>query len=316
MKQKILSRLASITLATLVALGVVWVFPFQGNDTWFSFTSKAQLAGPTSLTTQSITINPQTPIGTVSNVIASPSIQGSTAYYYWFVSHVGGVVSPPSGPFVVSNGTATIGGINTVSLSWTPVSGATYDILRTTTSTTPIGTASIAVSTGVTGATFTDNVAVGSLTSYAVLTSLTQVPITLTNLNAGNLLDVISAPTNFGTGISATNILVAPVTATYSVTAQALVSAVGAGCGAGTNTATVGINWTSPGGTAQGLTFTATSISANGSLDTGDVGGQGQVVTALRARIGTPITYTVTSTLASAGCSPIPQYTVYAQVLY
>ena len=129
-----------------------------------------------------------------------------------------------------------------------------------------------------------------------------------------------SAGTNFGTNLTAVNIVASmPVTAAVQLVFQPLVSLVGVGCGAGTNSVNIAsVNWTAPGGTAESIgAFTAVSISANGTIDTGSTGGQAQVVTNIpAAKAGTAITYTTSSTLASAGCSTIPQYTVYAKAIF
>ena len=129
-----------------------------------------------------------------------------------------------------------------------------------------------------------------------------------------------SAGTNFGTNLTAVNIIASmPVTAAVQLVFQPVVSLVGVGCGAGTNSVNVSsVNWTAPGGTAESIgAFTAVSISANGTIDTGSTGGQAQVVTNIpAAKAGTAITYTTSSTLASAGCSTIPQYTVYAKAIF
>jgi hypothetical protein len=126
-----------------------------------------------------------------------------------------------------------------------------------------------------------------------------------------------SAATNFGTTLAAQTIVPSvTVSGPLLVTAEALVTLVGAGCSVASNTVTVNLSWTAPGGTVEGSSWSATSISGNGSLDTGETTGQGPVVTAIRAKAGTAITYTTTTTLGSTGCSPIPQYTVFAKAIY
>lgn len=139
---------------------------------------------PTQLQTQQLTLLPQNPVAPVTNVTATPSIQGSTSYFYWFVSYVGGVASAPAGPFLVNNAPATLGGINTVTLKWTPAPGATaYDVLRTTSSAVPSGACGCAIATAVALTTLTDNSATTS--AYTVNTPASQIPLVLTNLNSG-----------------------------------------------------------------------------------------------------------------------------------
>lgn len=145
---------------------------------------------PTQVQTQQLTLLPQNPVAPVTNVTATPSIQGSTSYFYWFVSYVGGVASAPAGPFLVNNAPATLGGINTVTLKWTPAPGATaYDVLRTTSSAVPSGACGCAIATSVALTTLTDNFAATS--AYTVNTPASQIPLVLTNVNSG-----VPAPTS------------------------------------------------------------------------------------------------------------------------
>jgi hypothetical protein len=121
-----------------------------------------------------------------------------------------------------------------------------------------------------------------------------------------------SAATNFGTAIGTAQTIVASAAAAvpYTISFYTWQSLAGASCGAGTNTATVTLAWTGPGGSSETLALTALSISANGALDSN----QTQTVT-ITPSVGTAITYTVASTLASTGCSPVPQYTVQARAI-
>jgi len=121
-----------------------------------------------------------------------------------------------------------------------------------------------------------------------------------------------SAATNFGTAIGATQTIVASAAGAvpYTISFYTWQSTAGTTCGAGTNTATVTLAWTGPGGNAQTLALTALSISANGAVDTNAT----QTVT-ITPSVGTAITYTVASTLASTGCTVVPQYTVQARAI-
>jgi hypothetical protein len=146
--------------------------------------ARAQNPPPTSsnLQAQSLTLLPQTPLATVTSAQTAPSVQGNTVYYYWFVSNAGGVVSPPAGPFPTPPAPATLGGINAVRVTWTPVLGVTgYDVLRTTTSVAPSGNCGCAVITNTAVTQLTDNTPTASLGAYTVLVSPSQIPAILTN---------------------------------------------------------------------------------------------------------------------------------------
>ena len=140
---------------------------------------------PTQLSTQKLTLLPQAPVPLVTTVRESPSIQGTATYYYWFVSKQSGIVSPPAGPFPVYNAPATLGGIYTITVNWTPAPGVTtYDVLRTATTAVPSGSCACAVITGTAGTALVDNSP--STVAYTVATSASQVPAVLTNVNTGN----------------------------------------------------------------------------------------------------------------------------------
>ena len=80
----------------------------------------------------------------------------------------------------------------------------------------------------------------------------------------------------------------------------------GTTCGAGSNTATPTVHWTGPGGTAETAAGTALTMSANGALDTN----QNDSVF-MAVQMGSAVTLTVASSLASSGCTIVPQYTVF-----
>jgi hypothetical protein len=142
------------------------------------------------ISTPSVTLTPQSQIPCVSNVTITPTFQGNNQFAYWFIVHLGGVVSIPCGPFVVYNAPSTIGTVGSIvyadNIVWTPVgTGATYDIIRALpTSGTPSGSSFFSVATGLTASIFLDNVAVAS--PYTVSTSASQIPITLTNVNSSS----------------------------------------------------------------------------------------------------------------------------------
>lgn len=126
-----------------------------------------------------------------------------------------------------------------------------------------------------------------------------------------------SAATNFGVALTAQTLVTAAqnqgsanFSNIYTVTFYNWQSLLGTTCGAGSNTATPTLAWTGPGANAQTLALTALTIANNGAVDTN----QQQTVTIATAP-GSPITYTVASSLASAGCTQVPQYTVQAHAL-
>jgi hypothetical protein len=136
--------------------------------------------------TQQLTLSAQNPVPPPTNVQISSSVAGSSTYYYWIVTHSGSEVSAPVGPFIAANAPATLGGIYSNSIVWMPaVSGATYDLLRTTTSATPTGACGCAVSSGITSSSFTDGLT--STTAYTVSTSADQVSLVCTNIGGCQL---------------------------------------------------------------------------------------------------------------------------------
>lgn len=127
----------------------------------------------------------------------------------------------------------------------------------------------------------------------------------------GNAL-ITTAATNFGTALTAQTIIASsPLTGSLTVNLNVIQSLLGASCGAGTNTATPTLNWTGPGGTAESAALSALSISANGALDSF----QNDTIT-IAVKAATAVTFTVASALGSAGCAPVPQYTVYAKAFF
>jgi hypothetical protein len=121
-----------------------------------------------------------------------------------------------------------------------------------------------------------------------------------------------SAGTAFGTAIGTPLTIVPAVQgsaatgAIVHVSVSAVVSAIGTSCGAGSNTATPTLAWKGPGGTSETLALSAVTASANGTLDT-----NANSSNDIAVQMGSAITLTTASTLASSGCSPAPQYTIY-----
>jgi len=124
-----------------------------------------------------------------------------------------------------------------------------------------------------------------------------------------NSSGITTASTNFGVNLTAQTVLASafyPATLTLRVSSRQVTA--GVGCGAGSNTALGTLSWTT-GGAAQTATINTLTISANGTVGTSIF----QLIP-IRADSGTAVTFTTTSTLASAGCSTTPQYAVDAML--
>lgn len=138
-------------------------------------------AQSSNVSTQQLTLTPQAPIS-VTGITASPSVQGSTVYFYWIVAHVGSEVSAPQGPALIANGPATLSTTVFNSIQWKQTFGATsYDVLRTSTSAIPSGACNCAAIVGSAQLSATDQS--NSLVTYTVSTSLDQIPAILTNIS-------------------------------------------------------------------------------------------------------------------------------------
>lgn len=131
----------------------------------------------------------------------------------------------------------------------------------------------------------------------------------------------VSAATNYGVALGAQTIVSSvPVTGMVNIDMNVVQSLAGVGCSSVTNSVTVTLSYTSPGGTARTSTLGgAQNMTGNGTADqpgTISFGGATNESSAIPAKAGTAITYTTASTLASTGCSTTPQYTVYAKAVY
>jgi hypothetical protein len=123
-----------------------------------------------------------------------------------------------------------------------------------------------------------------------------------------------SAATNFGTNLTAQTVI-SSVASTGMVTLslQPIQTLAGASCTAASNTVLATISWTAPGSTTPTLTTATVTITGNGALDSGATANNTDFT--FVAKSGTAVTYTTTSALASTGCAPVPQYTVYAKAI-
>jgi hypothetical protein len=94
---------------------------------------------------------------------------GPRALYYWVVTRNAAGNSGPAGPFVVQFGPNALSSTNSVTITWTPIRGATgYDVLRTSTPNPPSGACNCAVAAGVIVSSASDQS--DTLQSYTVTT--------------------------------------------------------------------------------------------------------------------------------------------------
>jgi hypothetical protein len=141
----------------------------------------------TPISTDSLTL---TPVGgaipQVTKVTLSPSTQGTSTWYYWFIVHLGGVTGAPSGPFSVTNAPTPASSINYINVTWNAVrTGATYDILRTSTSSAFTSCSACVLVQNWAGVnSINDNSTL--VTGYTIATSASQIPVTLTNLTSSS----------------------------------------------------------------------------------------------------------------------------------
>lgn len=95
---------------------------------------------------------PQSVTGISAQLLDNP---GSTTYCYWIVANFLIGSSSPSAPLCVTNGPSTL--VSGIRVNWNSVTGAlNYDVLRTSTPTTPSGACGCAVATANTTLTVTD----------------------------------------------------------------------------------------------------------------------------------------------------------------
>lgn len=123
------------------------------------------------------------PVPSVGASYSGPA--GLNTYYYWVVANYPIGKSGVAGPALLT-GVGTLSGGNTARVSWQAAQGASdYDVLRTTSPFFPNGTNSIAVATGVSATTTTDD---GSALSSYSLTSVSPAlgQVRINNRDAAN----------------------------------------------------------------------------------------------------------------------------------
>lgn len=82
---------------------------------------------------------------------------GATTYYYWIVTRYPIGFTVPTAPVIVARAASSLGGGNSVALSWTAMAGASsYDVLRTSTPAAP-SSCTCAVTLATTSTTLTDS---------------------------------------------------------------------------------------------------------------------------------------------------------------
>jgi hypothetical protein len=141
---------------------------------------------------------------------ATPSPTGSTSYWYWLVAEDrNGFRTLPSASRNVTNGPATLGGGNQITVNFANVAGAVkFYVLRTTSSTAPTGTSNVLAGTVAVTPGSADNAAL-SLVDTTAAASLTSFTAPTRNNTADLTVDGI-----IGGGGQTTAILAADATTT------------------------------------------------------------------------------------------------------
>ena len=147
---------------------------------------------------------------------------------------------------------------------------------------------------------------------------------TIDGTAAGHVVQQISAATNYGTALGSQTIIASmPVTGNVSLLLIPVQVTAGVGCSAATNSVTVNpVTWTGPGGTAESanpssnMGFTGNGAVDSGSSTFGSSAFTNNGIQAVVAKSGTAIAYSTTSTLASTGCTTVPQYVIYAKAFF
>lgn len=129
---------------------------------------KAQnISANTVTVTKNLTFQSTDAVPQITEFSGSPSVLGTTPYFYWFVSRTGSNFSPPAGPLLIY-GPSTLNAVQNIGLNWIPIGGTvtSYDVLRTTSSTAPTGACNCAVAIATALTTVTDTGA--ALQTYTV----------------------------------------------------------------------------------------------------------------------------------------------------
>ena len=112
---------------------------------------------------------------------------GATTYYYWIVARYPIGFTVPTAPVIVARAASSLGGGNSVALSWTALTGASsYDVLRTSTPVAP-SSCTCAVTLATTSTSVTDSGGALSAWPPAWLTAAgsAQMLIQINNRDAG-----------------------------------------------------------------------------------------------------------------------------------
>lgn len=156
------------------------------------------------------------------------------------------------------------------------------------------------------------------------LTSPTINTPTLDGTGAAHVASQVSAVTNFGTALGSQTIIASmPSTGSVSLLFLIVQVTAGVGCSAATNSVTVNpVTWTAPGGTVENINpssnmgFNGNGVVDSGSSTFGSSAFTNNGIQGIVAKSGTSVSYTTTSTLASTGCSTVPQYVVYVKAIF
>lgn len=147
---------------------------------------------------------------------------------------------------------------------------------------------------------------------------------TIDGTAAGHVVLQVSAATNYGTALGSQTIIASmPSTTSVSLLLMPVQVTLGVGCSAATNSVTINpVTWTAPGGTAESanpssnMGFTGNGAVDQGAATFGTSAFTSNGIQAIVAKSGTAIAYSTTSSLASTGCSTVPQYQIYAKAIF
>lgn len=135
-----------------------------------------------SINTNQINLSPTvTPPATSAVHVKPTGNVGTATCYYWVIATTSGVPSVPVAGFSkICPNSITSG--NSVTIDWTPVPGATYAVLHTTSAAIPSGTCTCAVTTNTSLSRITDT---GSYSSYTTIPYGLPIQMSYTNSGTG-----------------------------------------------------------------------------------------------------------------------------------
>ncbi|HEV2288563.1 MAG TPA: hypothetical protein VGR81_06375 [Candidatus Acidoferrales bacterium] len=135
-------------------------------------------------------------------------------------------------------------------------------------------------------------------------------------LTPANVGVFVSAATNFGASVSTSNLVASlPSDGIVFFDARPVQVTAGVGCSSSSNTVTPQWSIGAVTGGFNSGSFSQVSITGNGSVGTGASPATADQIEQV-AKAGTAVGIGAISTLASTGCSTVPQYRIYAKVIY